>query len=279
MNFAWMAPIPLEIALQGSPYTSGIFAMPGDSMVIVNKYGRRVANEKAIYNELTHIFFQFDPQKVEYPNLLLFLVWDQRTAELWAATETIEDTKPSRLALDNYGNVIYEDFHVIKGETIEDLTQNIKARLEKLAPHTGGFALDKGFAEEVHRTIARFNQLAATGKDLDFQRGENPIELIFNGEARPGNDTGNPTMYPISESGLLRHDPRRGHPRYQGRAADQHKRSGPRRGRRAHSRALRRWQLRRLRVGARLLGGWCDARTHPDLRIPGRKARSRSSSS
>src|SRR5205085_11738753 len=107
----------------------------------------------------------------------------------------------SRLALDNYGNVIYEDFHIIKGETIEDLTQNIKARLEKLAPHTGGFALDKGFAEEVHRTIARFNQLAATGKDLDFQRGENPIELIFNGEARPGNETGNPTMYPISESG------------------------------------------------------------------------------
>jgi succinate dehydrogenase/fumarate reductase flavoprotein subunit len=201
MNFAWMAPIPLEIVLQGSPYTSGIFAMPGDSMVIVNKYGRRVANEKAIYNELTHVFFQFDPQEVEYPNLLLFLVWDQRTAELWAATETIEDTKPSRLALDNYGNVIYEDFHVIKGETLEDLTQNIRARLEKLAPHTGGFALDEGFGEEVHRTIARFNQLAATGKDLDFQRGENPIELIFNGEARPGNDTGNPTMYPISESG------------------------------------------------------------------------------
>jgi hypothetical protein len=108
---------------------------------------------------------------------------------------------PSRLALDNYGNVIYEDFHAIKGETIEDLIQNIKARLEKLAPHTGGFALDEGFAEEVHRTIARFNQLAATGKDLDFQRGENLIELIFNGEARPGNDTGNPTMYPISESG------------------------------------------------------------------------------
>ena len=29
MNYAWMAPIPLEIALQRSPYLSGIFAVPG----------------------------------------------------------------------------------------------------------------------------------------------------------------------------------------------------------------------------------------------------------
>lgn len=201
MNYAWMAPIPLEISLQGSPYTSGIFAVPGDSMIFVNKYGRRIANEKAIYNELTTKFFEFDAEKVEYPNLLLFMIWDQRTNDLWTATEAIEDTRPSRLALDNYGNVIYEDSHIIKGDTIEDLTRNIEARLEKLAPHTGGFTLGEGFAEEVPKTIARYNELARTGKDLDFRRGENPIELIFNGEAKPDNDTGNPTMYPISESG------------------------------------------------------------------------------
>jgi 3-oxosteroid 1-dehydrogenase len=201
MNYAWMAPIPLEISLQGSPYTSGIFAVPGDGMIFVNKYGCRIANEKAIYNELTTKFFEFDAEKVEYPNLLLFMIWDQRTNDLWTATEAIEDTRPSRLALDNYGNVIYEDSHIIKGDTIENLTRNIEARLAKLAPHTGGFTLDEGFAEEVPRTIERFNRFASSGKDLDFRRGENPIELIFNGEAKPDNDTGNPTMYPISESG------------------------------------------------------------------------------
>jgi len=37
--------------------------------------------------------------------------------------------------------------------------------------------------------------------DDDLHRGENPIELIFNGDAREGNDTGNPTMYPIAASG------------------------------------------------------------------------------
>ena len=201
MNYAWMAPMPLEVSLAGSPYTSGIFAVPGDSMIFVDKYGRRIVNEKAIYNELTTKFFEFDAKKVEYPNLLLLMIWDQRTNDLWTATEAIEDTTPSRLALDNYGNVIYEDSHIIRGETMEDLTRNLEARLEKLAPHTGGFTLAEGFADEVPKTIARFNELAQTGKDLDFGRGENPIELIFNGEAKPDNDTGNPTMYPISESG------------------------------------------------------------------------------
>ena len=201
MNFAWMAPMPLEIALSGSPYTSGIFAVPGDSMIFVDKYGRRVVNEKAIYNELTNVFFQFDPDRVEYPNLLLFMIWDQRSKELWTATEAIEDTKPSRLALDNYGNVIYEDSHIIEGGTIEDLARNIEARLEKLSSHTGGFGLAEGFAKEVPKTIARFNELAAEGKDLDFGRGEKPIEHTFNGEAQPDNDTGNATMYPMSEEG------------------------------------------------------------------------------
>jgi succinate dehydrogenase/fumarate reductase flavoprotein subunit len=201
MNFAWMAPMPLEISLQGSPYTSGIFAVPGDSMIIVNKHGRRVANEKGIYNELTTVFFEFDPQKVEYPNLLLFMIWDQRTHDLWAATEAIEDTRPSRLALDNYGNVVYDDFHIIKGDTIEDLTRNVEVRLEKLALHTGGFSLDERFAAELPKTIGRFNEFARAGKDLDFKRGETPIEHTFNGEAQPDNDTGNATMYPISDNG------------------------------------------------------------------------------
>ena len=201
MNYAWMAPMPLEISLSGSPYTSGIFAVPGDSMIFVDKHGRRIVNEKAIYNELTSKFFEFDAAKVEYPNLLLFMVWDQRTNDLWTATEATEDTTPSRLALDNYGNVIYEDSHIIKGDTLEELARNVQARLEKLAAHTGGFALAEGFADEMPKTIARFNELAKTGKDTDFGRGDNPIEHTFNGEAKPDNDTGNATMYPMATEG------------------------------------------------------------------------------
>jgi 3-oxosteroid 1-dehydrogenase len=49
--------------------------------------------------------------------------------------------------------------------------------------------------------VARFNGFAATGKDEDFHRGENPIEQIFTGVVPEDNDTGNPTMYPISDQG------------------------------------------------------------------------------
>ncbi len=201
MNYAWMAPIPFEIALSKSPYLSGMFAVPGDSMIWVDKYGNRVVNEKTIYNELAMSFLQFDPGKLEYPRLLIVMVWDQRTSDLWRAVDAQPPTTPPRLALDNYGNVVYDDFHVITGDTLDELAGNVEGRLAELAPHTGGFALDASFRESLPKSIARFNELAATGKDVDFGRGDNPIELVFNGEAREGNDTGNPTMYPIADSG------------------------------------------------------------------------------
>jgi hypothetical protein len=201
MTFAWMAPLPLEIALQDSPYLSGIFSTPGDSMIWVDKYGRRVVNEKTIYNDLAMSFLAYDPAKVEYPRLLMFMIWDERSNELSRAVDEQPPTTPPRIALDNYGNVIYDDFHVIKGETLDELATNIAARLEQLAPHTGGFALDASFRENLPKSVARFSELAATGRDDDLQRGENPIELIFNGPAKEGNDTGNPTMYPMSKTG------------------------------------------------------------------------------
>lgn len=109
--------------------------------------------------------------------------------------------QPSRLALDNFGNVICNDVHIIKGETLVDLIAAVEARLERLRRHTGGFRLDGDFAERLPVTIERFNRLASSGRDEDFQRGENPIELSFNGPARRGNDSGNPTMFPISDRG------------------------------------------------------------------------------
>jgi 3-oxosteroid 1-dehydrogenase len=200
MNFAWMCPIPFEIALAKSPYLSGIFSVAGDSMIWVDKYGNRVVNEKTIYNELAMSFLRYDPEKLEYPRLLMFQIWDQRTMDGCRATE-VNKTKPSSIALDNYGSLIYDDFHVIKGETLGELTESIEERLGKLAPHTGGFRLDESFRANLPKAVARYNELAATGKDDDFHRGENPIEQIFTGVVPEDNDTGNPTMYPIAETG------------------------------------------------------------------------------
>jgi 3-oxosteroid 1-dehydrogenase len=200
MNFAWMCSIPLEIALQKSPHLSGMFSVAGDSMIWVDKYGNRVVNEKTIYNELALSFLSYDPQKLEYPRLLMFEIWDQRCMDGCRATEVTPST-PSRIALDNYGSLIYDDYHVIKGQTLDELSGAIEARLAQLSEHTGGFRMHESFRTNLRQSIARFNELAATGRDDDFHRGENPIEQIFTGVVPEDNDTGNPTMYPISDSG------------------------------------------------------------------------------
>jgi hypothetical protein len=200
MNFAWMAPIPLEIALSGSPDLSGIFAVPGDSMLWVDKYGRRAVNEKTIYNDLALSFVEFDPQRMEYPRLLMFMIWDQRTHRLYAPPGA--DTQPSpKLHLANYGNVVYDDFHLIRGETLADLADAIESRLDVLAAKTGGFRLDPSFHDNLPGSVRRYNELAAAGKDVDLGRGDNPIELIFNGPAMEDNTSGNPTMYPLADEG------------------------------------------------------------------------------
>ena len=200
MNFAWMCPIPFEIALQGSPYLSGMFSVAGDSMIWVDKYGNRVVNEKTIYNELASSMLVYDPAKLEYPRMIMFQIWDERCMEGSRATEG-ESTEPSRIALDNYGSLIYDDFHLIKGNTLDSLADAIAERLGKLSPHTGGLRLDDSFKANLPKSIARFNEFARSGKDDDFRRGENPIEQIFTGVVGEDNDTGNPTMYPISETG------------------------------------------------------------------------------
>jgi succinate dehydrogenase/fumarate reductase flavoprotein subunit len=200
MNFAWMAPIPLEFALADSPDLSGIFAVPGDSMIWVDKFGKRTVNEKTIYNDLAMSMLEFDGGSMEYARLLMFMIWDDRTHRQWAPPGA--DSEPSpKLALENYGNVVFDGYHLIRGETLADLTAEIERRLEKLAPRTGGFRLRPSFLENLQASVARFNELAATGKDVDLGRGDNPIELIFNGPGMPDNDTGNPTMYPISLEG------------------------------------------------------------------------------
>jgi 3-oxosteroid 1-dehydrogenase len=200
MNFAWMCPIPFEAAVAKSPYLSGMFSVAGDSMIWVDKYGNRVVNEKTIYNELASSMLAYDPEKLEYTRMLMFQVWDRRCMEKSQATE-MERTEPSRIALDNYGSLIYDDSHVIKGDTLDALGDAIAERLAKLAAHTGGFELDDSFKANLPKAVERFNGFARKGEDEDFHRGKNPIEQIFTGVVGEDNDTGNPTMYPLSESG------------------------------------------------------------------------------
>ncbi|MEW2505877.1 FAD-dependent oxidoreductase [Amycolatopsis sp. NPDC047767] len=189
MNHAWMCPVPLEKT--GRSDLVGMFSVAGDSMILVNRHGERVANEKQPYNEAARTFFRWDPATGSYPNLVLVQLWDQRSQD--------------HSASDEYGRLIVppgnDDEHVIKGQTLAELTAKIRERLSALAAKTGGFKLAEDFEENLPGTIDRFNGFAANGKDEDFARGDTAIQLVFNGPVKEEPGRTNPTMWPISDTG------------------------------------------------------------------------------
>jgi succinate dehydrogenase/fumarate reductase flavoprotein subunit len=190
MNYAWMCPAPLERILDKDPNLIGTFSSPGDSMIWVDMNGKRVVNEKLAYNEIAQYFFQWDGATSSYPNLVLVAIWDAHSQENSASI--------------HYGRYIVpengDSRHVIKANTLAELHTEIAARLEKHKSVTGGLALKPAFLSNLGDTIQRFNDFARAGKDQDFQRGERPIELQFNGPI--GDEAGaNPTMYPIANKG------------------------------------------------------------------------------
>lgn len=191
MNYAWMCPIVLEKALADDPTLIGTFSPSGDSMIYVDRNGKRVTNEKLAYNESAQAFFAWDPARSEYPNLVLVAIWDRRSQE--------------HSASDEYGRFIVpegaDDRHVIKGATLAELSGNVRARVKNLAPRIGGLTISEDFEKNLAATIERFNGFAREGKDRDFRRGERQVELLFNGPAAESPAAPNPTMYPISGEG------------------------------------------------------------------------------
>jgi 3-oxosteroid 1-dehydrogenase len=190
MSAAFMSPVLLEKALAGDPEISGVFVVSGDSLIIVNKYGHRVGNEKTTYNDRTMPHLIFDIARSEYGNFLLFPVWDQRTADLYPGTA--------------YGAFIPESDDdwapVVRGDTLEELAAALDGRLAALGSAARGIRLSDDFASSLRRTIERFNGFARSGKDEDFGRGEAAIEQFFHGEVKQ-NPYPNGLMHPLSEIG------------------------------------------------------------------------------
>ena len=189
MNYAWMCPVPLERS--GRPDLVGMFSVAGDSMLFVDKSGRRVVNEKLPYNELAQAFFRWDGTVGEYPSLVLIQIWDQRSQDHSASTE--------------YGRLIVppgaDDSHVIRGATLDELADAIAARLEAVSGRTGGLRLVPDFLPNLRATVARYNALAETGVDEDFHRGETAVQQLFNGPVKEEPGRTNPTMWPLAETG------------------------------------------------------------------------------
>jgi succinate dehydrogenase/fumarate reductase flavoprotein subunit len=190
LDQAWWGQVPAEIAL-AMPSTPMLLLFAfGDSMLFVNRDGRRVVNEKAIYNTRPKVHFERD-ESGELPNRLLFMVYDHALAMEPSAQF------PTRWPIPPAGQ---DAPHIIKGETLEDLEAALAERLETIAEHTGALTLADGFAARLRESIATFGAYAERGRDEEFGRGELPIEIDGSGPGRVGNHP-NRTMYPLSPQG------------------------------------------------------------------------------
>ena len=195
MSSAFRAEIVLEQALEDPGGVHNVFYVMGDSILEVNRYGLRFGDEKRNYNDRTMTHFVWDPLRAEWKNMLVFMVFDERTATLWQGFPPlpVQGTPAA---------------HVINGDTLDQLAHNIDERLAGLAPRIGGFRLDPSFAENLKQTVLRFNSYATSGSDSEFHRGDFPYDREWTtfpptvpGTKWPPEGAKNYTMYPLSESG------------------------------------------------------------------------------
>jgi len=190
---AWWNQQVLEAADDYANSILDVWAIPGDSMLCVNRFGVRAVDEKREYASRgrVHHIFEHD----EYPNRVLFMVYDERTADVFGG----------RYPLPPPGAVAD---HVVSGVGVDGLTvaidERLTSRTSKAMP--AGIApvrLADGFADRLRTTIDRFNSLAEQGVDEDFGRGSKAVEFAFHGPPGRGHDRPNSLMYPLATSGRL----------------------------------------------------------------------------
>jgi FAD binding domain len=230
-----------------------VFFPYGDSTILVNKYGRRVVNEKSPYHVRTQS--HFDWRQTEQPNLVQFMIWDE-----WTANEPAVSARlPGGVA-------------------------RAARRAHQPAP---GPAARRALPEQRHRSV----RAPGCGLRPHAARHHRAVQLVRHHGRGPGlpprRDAGGAGLagalahhygQPVDVSAhaeravLLRH-PRpsdAGHVRWTG---DRHGCAGAPPGQLAHSGALRRGQLHRVSHGPGLLRRRRHDRSRAHVRLHRRAQR------
>lgn len=193
LNTAWRTQVVLEEALENRAVGMGAFVLPGDSMILVNKYGQRIVNEKINYNDRTQLHFVFDPVKKEFPNQVQFMIFDERSLDAFGGAFPIPaDRRAARF--------------MIQGKTLAELADNIAERMKKLEKHIGTYTLAPNFKASLADTVSRFNGYAQAGVDPEFERGvheyDKDWQALFSPvrkeSSQPANPMPNVTMHPLN---------------------------------------------------------------------------------
>ena len=196
LGYAWRSQVVLGEALDSRGVGWGAFVLPGDSMILVNKYGKRVVNEKRDYNDRTQSHFHYDAAHEEYTNHLQFMLFDERSIDAFGGAFPFPASKG-------------EQPHLIEGATWDELFAKVDAQLAKWAPQTGGVRLAESFVGTAKTTIENFNGYAKTGIDPEFNRGkylyDREWHLLFStrreGTKFPPNPYPSSVMHPFADKG------------------------------------------------------------------------------
>ena len=142
MTSYWGTPVMFDpdITRDGEPVPQFEWGRGAPSSIVVNRHGRRFANEALPYNDFPKAFGAFDPDRVEFPNAGPgYLIFDQ----------TVRDAQ--RL-LSMHPGAPTPDW-VPVADTIRELADEI--------------GIDP---DALEATVARYNEHAGRGEDPDFDR-------------------------------------------------------------------------------------------------------------
>jgi 3-oxosteroid 1-dehydrogenase len=153
MREAWWSPVITLPGMRPDGGQNGLLssrerALPGSLMV--NRYGRRFANEAANYNAFGGAFHQLDSSRLEYPNVPAYLIFDQSTVDRFGV----------------FGNAPGAEVPewVTRAQTLDELA--------------GSFGIPTA---ELRATVERFNDNARAGVDPDFTRGASSFDRFPGG--------------------------------------------------------------------------------------------------
>ena len=163
MDDAWWGP---SIALPGGPYFClAERSLPG--CLLVNGAGQRFVNESAPYVDAVHAMY--DGNTPENPHIPAWLVFDQRYRDRYV----FAGLPPGRALPRRW----YAAGSVVRADDLAGLAQ------------AAGVAAD-GLA----KTVTRFNEFAAAGRDEEFGRGESAYDRYYGDpRCRP-----NPNLAPLA---------------------------------------------------------------------------------
>ncbi|MEW6649216.1 MAG: FAD-binding protein [Chloroflexota bacterium] len=118
--------------------------------IIVDSSGKRFMNESASYVDCGHWQYQRNQQ---VPAIPAYLIADSRHRRFYLFGMMPPGITPKE---------VYQSGMMVKADSIAELARACGIDAPNLA-----------------ETIRRFNQFAATGKDLDFQRGESAYDRVY----------------------------------------------------------------------------------------------------